>query len=135
MIAPSTPGSVGDVEVQVEGALHVLHQRQLRQRRRPVGERRPVITLTTSPSTALAVCRPPAPGPDIVISVIASDSTVTALNGPDTEESGCPAYRNAGCTRTESPSVQSLGGPDQLQPEPQLARVRRSSPRRCSMPS
>ena len=52
------------------------------------GRAPPVITLTTSPSTALAVWRPPAPGPEIVISVIASDSTVTALNGPATEASG-----------------------------------------------
>ena len=43
----------------------------------------------------------PAPGPDMVISVIASDSTVTALNGPDTDASGCPGYRNAGWTRTK----------------------------------
>jgi hypothetical protein len=42
----------------------------------------------TSPRTALAVCGPPAPGPDIVISVIASDSTVTALKGPPTEARG-----------------------------------------------
>ena len=45
----------------------------------------------TSPRTALAVCGPPAPGPESVISVIASDSTVTALNGPWTEASGCSA--------------------------------------------
>ena len=50
-----------------------------------------IMALITSPSTALAVCGPPAPGPDIVISVIASDSTVTALNGPATDASGCPA--------------------------------------------
>ena len=31
---------------------------------------------------------------------IEADSTVTALNGPCTEASGWPAYRNAGCTRT-----------------------------------
>ena len=49
------------------------------------------MTLTTSPSTALAVCGPPAPGPESVISVIASDSIVTALNGPLTLASGCPA--------------------------------------------
>ena len=43
---------------------------------------------TRSPSTALAVCTPPAPGPLIVISVIDGDSTVTALNEPCTEASG-----------------------------------------------
>ena len=47
-----------------------------------------IMALITSPSTALAVCGPPAPGPDMVISVIAGDSTVTALNGPLTEASG-----------------------------------------------
>ena len=46
---------------------------------------------TTSPSTAVAVCGPPAPGPLSVTSVISSDSTVTALNGPWTDASGCPA--------------------------------------------
>ena len=55
-----------------------------------------IIALMTSPRTALAVWGPPAPGPDMVISVIASDSTVTALNGPLTEASGWPGYRNAG---------------------------------------
>ena len=50
-----------------------------------------IIALTTSPRTALAVCGPPAPGPDSVISVIASDSIVTALNGPLTLASGWPA--------------------------------------------
>ena len=49
-----------------------------------------IIAEITSPSTAEAVCGPPAPGPDIVISVIASDSTVTALNGPATDASGWP---------------------------------------------
>ena len=43
---------------------------------------------TTSPSTADAVSIPPAPGPDIVISVIAGASTITALNGPSTGASG-----------------------------------------------
>jgi hypothetical protein len=46
---------------------------------------------TTSPSTAEAVCDPPAPGPDSVISVIAGDSTVTALKEPLTAASGWPA--------------------------------------------
>ena len=43
---------------------------------------------TTSPSTALAVWTPPAPGPLRVISVMAGDSIVTALNAPLTEASG-----------------------------------------------
>ena len=63
----------------------------------------PITAATTSPSTALAVCDPPAPGPDIVISVIAADSTVTALNDPPTDASGCAPGRNAGWTRTEIP--------------------------------
>ena len=45
---------------------------------------------TTSPSTAAAVSVPPAPGPDIVISVIDGDSTMTALKGPETGASGWP---------------------------------------------
>ena len=57
----------------------------------------------TSPSTADAVCVPPAPGPESVISVMAGDSIVTALNEPFTDASGWPAYRNAGYTRTASP--------------------------------
>ena len=47
-----------------------------------------IIALMTSPRTALAVCGPPAPGPLSVISVIDSDSIVTALNGPPTLASG-----------------------------------------------
>ena len=49
-----------------------------------------IISLITSPSTALAVCGPPAPGPLSVTSVMASDSIVTALKGPLTAASGCP---------------------------------------------
>ena len=49
-----------------------------------------LITDTTSPSTADAVCGPPAPGPDSVTSVIAGDSSVTALKGPTTDASGWP---------------------------------------------
>ena len=47
-----------------------------------------IIALMMSPSTALAVCGPPAPGPERVISVIACDSIVTALNGPSIAASG-----------------------------------------------
>ena len=50
-----------------------------------------MIAEITSPSTAEAVCGPPAPGPDRVISVIAGDSMVTALKAPFTDASGCPA--------------------------------------------
>ena len=49
---------------------------------------RPERIETTSPSTAEAVSTPPAPGPDIVISVIAGASTITALNGPSTGARG-----------------------------------------------
>ena len=45
---------------------------------------------TTSASTAEAVSMPPAPGPEIVISVIVGPSSVTALNGPSTGASGWP---------------------------------------------
>ena len=82
-----------------------------------------IIALTTSPSTALAVCGPPAPGPDIVISVIASDSTVTALNGPrprraDGRDRGTPGGREP-----TGFVADLLGRADQLQPEPEVARV------------
>ena len=73
-------GPVGHLQVQVEGRGDVRTISSVGDR---LGAGRGgIITLTTSPSTALAVWGPPAPGPDIVISVIASDSTVTALNGP-----------------------------------------------------
>ena len=62
-----------------------------------------IIAETTSPSTALAVWIPPAPGPLSVISVIAGDSIVTALNAPLTLARGWSAYRNTGCTWTATP--------------------------------
>ena len=77
----------------------------------------------TSPSTAVAVSIPPAPGPDIVISVIAGASTMTALNGPSTGASGCPRYRKHGKTRTLIPSLEPLGDAQQLQREAQLLGV------------
>ena len=55
-----------------------------------------IMALITSPRTAEAVCEPPAPGPDSVISVMAGDSIVTALNEPCTAASGWSANRNAG---------------------------------------
>ena len=79
----------------------------------------------TSPSTAVAVCGPPAPGPDIVISVIASDSTVTALNGPLTEASGWPRVQERRVHAHADAAVDALGGADQLQAEPELLRRRR----------
>src|ERR1700677_4423952 len=132
--------TIGHLEVQVEGARDVLEQTQRKRRGRGEGGPRPhpharappVITLTASPSTALAVCRPPAPGPDIVISVIASDSTVTALNGPETEDSGCPAYRNAGYTRTDSPPSRRSAVPISFRPSPSSRAYSRSSLCRCS---
>ena len=60
---------VGDLEVQVEGRDDVLDDLE----HAPIVggvEAGGIIALITSPSTALAVCGPPAPGPDIVISVI-----------------------------------------------------------------
>jgi hypothetical protein len=50
----------------------------------------PATIETMSPSTAEAVSMPPAPGPDIVISVIAGASTMTALKGPSIGASGWP---------------------------------------------
>ena len=94
------------------------------------GRAPPVIALTTSPSTALAVCRPPAPGPDIVISVIASDSTVTALNGPVDRGERVPGVEERRVHAHRQPAVAALGGADQLQPE---ARARGRTP--CRRPA
>ncbi len=71
----------------------------------------------------------------MVISVIASDSTVTALKGPETEASGCPAVEEGGMHAHRQPAVAALGGADQLQAEPELARVLEVVACRCSMPS
>ena len=58
-----------------------------------------------------------------MISVIASDSTVTALNGPLTEASGCLGYRNAGWTRTDSPSPIRSAVPISFSRNPSSSRV------------
>ena len=116
------PGAVGDLEVQVE-------------RRGDIGDHlevartwctgaSPARIETTSPSTALAVSTPPAPGPDIVISVIVGASTMTALNGPSTGASGWPAVEKAGENADADPSVATLGDPEQLQRQAELLRVR-----------
>ena len=57
---------------------------------------------TRSPSTALAVGRPPAPRPYSMISPAAAPSTNTALKLPRTEARGCRAGSMAGWTRTAS---------------------------------
>ena len=81
-------GLVGDFQVQVEAeTISVMIGSSTISSGGLAGG---IIALTTSPSTAVAVCGPPAPGPDMVISVIAADSTVTALNGPLTDASGWP---------------------------------------------
>ena len=77
----------------------------------------------TSPSTALAVWMPPAPGPLRVISVIAGDSIVTALKAPFTLASGWSAYRNAGWTCTATPPLMRSADPISFSDSP-------SSPRR-----
>ena len=94
-----------------------------------------IIALITSPSTADAVCGPPAPGPDSVISVIAGDSIVTALNGPLTDASGWPGYRNAGCTRTEMPPSRRSAVPISLSDSPRSFAYSMSSAVTCVMPS
>ena len=81
-------GPVGDLEVQVERRADVADDLE-----RSPGSwtgASPERIETTSPSTAEAVSMPPAPGPDIVISVIVGASTMTALNGPSTGASGWP---------------------------------------------
>ena len=82
-----------------------------------------IIALTTSPSTALAVCGPPAPGPDIVISVIARDSIVTALNGPADARQRVAAVQERRVHADGEAAVDALGRADQLQPQAELARV------------
>ena len=64
----------------------------------------------TSPSTALAVWMPPAPGPLRVISVIAGDSMVTALKAPFTLASVNGAFN---AVTIESPAITeiTLSGP------------------------
>ena len=78
---------------------------------------------TTSPSTADAVSIPPAPGPDIVISVIAGASTITALNGPSTGASGWPRVEEAREDADADPAVAALGDAEQLEREAELLRV------------
>ena len=71
----------------------------------------------------------------MVISVIASDSTVTALNGPLTDASGWPGYRKIGCTRTDSPSPTRSAVPISLSSSPRSRAYSRSSGWMRSMPS
>ena len=80
-------GAVFDFKVEIEGRLDVVDD--LAGAALPRFARDAERIDTRSPRTALAVCIPPAPGPLIVISVIAGDSTVTALNDPCTDASGC----------------------------------------------
>ena len=82
-------GLVGDLEVQVEGGGDVGDELEPLAASSWTGAS-PARIETTSPSTAEAVCSPPAPGPDIVTSVIAGASTMTALNGPPIGASGWP---------------------------------------------
>ena len=115
-------GPVGHLEVQVEGRLDVGHHRHARRRARG-SDGGGIIAEITSPSTALAVWIPPAPGPASVISVIAGDSIVTALKAPLTrrervvgvEERRVHAHRDA--------AVDALGRADQLERQPELLRV------------
>ena len=82
-------GAVRDLQVDVEGGRDVGDDRRARACVSWTGAS-PARIETTSPSTAVAVATPPAPGPDIVISVIAGAWTMTALNGPSTGASGWP---------------------------------------------
>ena len=70
-----------------------------------------------------------------MISVIVSDSTVTALNGPDDRGERVPGVEERGMHAHRQPAVAALGGADQLQPETELARVLEVVACRCSMPS
>src|SRR3954462_8424603 len=77
-----------------------------------------MIAEITSPSTADAVCEPPAPGPDSVLSVIAGASIVTALKEPFTDESGWGAERNAGCSPADSQRASRSAVPISLSERP-----------------
>ena len=83
-----------------------------------------LITDTTSPSTADAVCGPPAPGPERVTSGdrlgFERDRVERADRPPP---AGCPPYRKHGNTRTLAPPSQALRDAEQLQHEPELLRV------------
>ena len=58
------------------------------------------------------------PGPDIVISVIAGASTMTALNGPSIGASGWSALRKQGKTRTLIPSPRRSATPSSFSDRP-----------------
>ncbi len=81
------------------------------------------MALITSPRTALAVCGPPAPGPDMVISVNSSDSTVTALNGPVHRRQRVARIQEGRVDANREPVVDPLRRPDQLELQPQIVRV------------
>ena len=66
---------------------------------------------------------PPAPGPDIVISVIVGASTMTALNGPSIGRERVAAVQEAGEDADADPAVAKLGDAEQLQREAELLRV------------
>ena len=78
----------------------------------------------TSPRTARRGLRAAgARAADIVISVIAGDSTVTALYGPCTRRERVAGVEERRVHAHASAAVDALGGPDQLQPEAEVARV------------
>ena len=66
---------------------------------------------------------PPAPGPDIVISVIVGASTMTALNGPSDRRQRVAAVEKAGKDADADAAVAKLGDAEQLQREAELLRV------------
>ena len=65
----------------------------------------------------------PAPGPDIVTSVIAGASTMTALKGPLDRRQRVAAVEEAGEDADADPAVAALGDAEQLQREAELLGV------------
>ena len=127
--------AVGDLEVQVEGRLDVVGDLQPLASS-PGVEAGGIIALMTSPSTALAVCGPPAPGPDIVISVIDArldrHRVVRAVDRGErvagVEERRVHADARA-CRSTRSAVPMSFS------PRPRSRAYSRSSAVMCSIPS
>ena len=77
----------------------------------------------TSPRTALAVCGPPAPGPLRVISVMACDSIGHRVEGAADAGQRMAAVEEGRVHADAEPAVDALGGADELEPQPEVARV------------
>ena len=117
------PGRVLDLEVEVERRLDLLARHEAQCSTGSSSMPGELITDTTSPRTADAVCGPPAPGPDSVTSVIASDSSVTALNGPAHRGQRMASVQEAREHAHAGAAVEPLRDAEQLQHQAELLRV------------